>query len=56
MNLTEANLLGPTEDPLWFKLYEAKEEYGLPDLSAKSIDGLVNRMITDDDLFHSYYR
>lgn len=56
MNLTEANLIGPTEDPVWFKLYEAKEEYGLSDLTPKSVDGLVKRMIKDDDLFQLYYR
>lgn len=48
-NLTEANLT-PDQNPRWFKEYSFKEEYGLKDLSPKSIDGLVKRFATDREL------
>lgn len=56
MNLTEANSRGPEAEPLWYELYSAKTEYGLADLSPASMDNLLRRMLTDDDLFNVYFR
>ena len=55
MNLTEANLQGPTEDPLWFELYTATSEYDLDDLSPESMDRLFQSMASDEQLFQRYY-
>ena len=55
MNFTAANLLGPNQDPVWFELYQAKKEYGLADLSPKSMNDFVHQMVTDDSLFQRYY-
>jgi sphingomyelin phosphodiesterase len=46
MNLTDANLKGSEVDPIWFELYQAKEEYGLADLTP----------LTDDALFQLYFK
>ncbi|CAB3237984.1 unnamed protein product [Arctia plantaginis] len=46
-NLTEANLR-PNVRPHWFKLYDMKNTYSLPDLSAESMNNLVRRMVTTD--------
>ena len=56
MNLTEANLRGPDQDPSWSELYRAKEEYGLADLSPSSIETLVQRMLKDEALFQLYFK
>ncbi|XP_039765855.1 sphingomyelin phosphodiesterase 1-like [Pararge aegeria] len=44
-NLTEANL-APNVPPRWFKLYDMKESFQLNDLTATSMDKLVNTMVT----------
>lgn len=56
MNLTDANLQGPTHEPEWFEMYQAKKEYNLRDLSPKSVDDFFQRMLTDDELFQKYNR
>ena len=56
MNLTDANLKGSEVDPIWFELYQAKEEYGLADLTTQSMDELFQRMLTDDALFQLYFK
>lgn len=56
MNLTDANLKGSEVDPVWFELYQAKQEYGLDDLSPQSMDALFQRMVTDDALFQLYFK
>lgn len=56
MNLTDANLKGSEVDPVWFELYQAKQEYGLDDLSPQSMDTLFQRMVTDDALFQLYFK
>lgn len=56
MNLTEANLRGPEQDPVWSELYQAKEEYGLTDLSPSSIESLIQNMLKDEALFQRYFR
>lgn len=55
MNLTEANLRGPTEEPDWFVLYWARAEYNLLDLSPKSLDDFFQRLVANEDLFQQYY-
>lgn len=55
-NLTEANLQGSAVSPVWFELYQAKQEYGLADLTPASMDGLFQRMLTDDALFQLYFK
>lgn len=56
MNLTLANLKGPTHLPEWFELYQAKKEYALTDLSPKTVDGFFSRMLDDDALFQLYFK
>ncbi|XP_046446656.1 sphingomyelin phosphodiesterase-like [Daphnia pulex] len=56
MNLTDSNLKGSEVDPVWFELYQAKQEYGLDDLSPQSMDTLFQRMVTDDALFQLYFK
>jgi sphingomyelin phosphodiesterase len=56
MNLTDANLKGSEVDPIWFELYQAKEEYELADLTPQSMDELFQRMLTDDALFQLYFK
>ena len=49
-NLTEANA-SPDAEPKWMELHDLVKEYGLPDLSPKSMDDFVtNRMYNDKDL------
>ena len=55
-NLTAANIQGPGRNPVWFEFYQAKNEYGLADLSPKSMDNFFQRMLTDDALFLRYYK
>lgn len=42
--------------PEWHKLYDAKNEYNLRDLSPSSWYNLVYRMDTDNELFQKFYR
>lgn len=56
MNLTDVNLKGPGVSPVWTELYQAKKEYGLADLTPASMDGLFQRMLTDDAVFGLYYK
>lgn len=56
MNLTASNLEGPSAEPVWYELYQAKRDYGLVDLSPASMDSLFQRMLTDDDLFYLYFK
>ncbi|KAI9559024.1 hypothetical protein GHT06_015813 [Daphnia sinensis] len=56
MNLTEANQRGSEVAPVWSELYQAKQEYGLTDLSPQSMDMLFQRMLTDDALFQLYFK
>ncbi len=44
MDLVKANAEG---SPTWEKLYDMKTEYGLADLSPKSMLDLSKRMLTD---------
>lgn len=56
MNLTEANQRGSEAAPVWSELYQAKQEYGLTDLTPQSMDMLFQRMLTDDALFQLYFK
>ena len=56
MNLTDANIKGLGVSPDWTQLYQAKQEYGLADLTPTSMDGLFQRMLTDDALFQLYFK
>ncbi|CAG9134653.1 unnamed protein product [Plutella xylostella] len=57
-NLTEANLT-PNRPPHWFQLYDMKQAFNLPDLTAKSLDNLVHRMVTNQksllDLYAAFF-
>lgn len=57
-NLTEANLT-PNRRPHWFQLYDLKNNFGLSDLSANSMDDLTHRMVTSNrfllDLYSAYF-
>jgi sphingomyelin phosphodiesterase len=56
MNLTAANLLGPSVDPVWFELYQMKQEYQLDDLSPNGMSVFFRRMLVDDALFQRYFQ
>lgn len=56
MNLTDANLKGSEVSPVWIELYQAKQEYGIADLTPASMDGLFQRMLADDAVFQLYYK
>lgn len=53
MNLREANLYGY---PIWFKLYSARQAYGMEALRPKDWDDLVERMTNDPKLFELFYK
>lgn len=57
-NLTEANLT-PNRRPHWFQLYNMRNTYALPDLSAATMDNLVHRMVTTEkhllDIYAAFY-
>ncbi|GMR31695.1 hypothetical protein PMAYCL1PPCAC_01890, partial [Pristionchus mayeri] len=55
-DLDEAN--AKDQEPKWFLEYSARDAYGMPDLSPASWSTLIDKLITDDDLFrkfHQYY-
>lgn len=53
-NLTEANL-SPNRRPHWFQLYDFGNSFGLSDLSAQSVDKLIQSMVGDNRrLIHLY--
>lgn len=56
MDLPSANAQGPTVDPVWAELYSAKQEYGLTDLTPRSMNELFQRLVADDSLFQLYYK
>nr|XP_023022925.1 sphingomyelin phosphodiesterase-like [Leptinotarsa decemlineata] len=53
MNLREANLYGY---PIWFKLYTAKQAFGLDALRPQDWDELVTKMSNDPKLFELFYK
>ena len=53
MNLTEANKVGKIT---WKKLYSASEEYGLTEVTPKSMLQLANKIATDEKYFNRYYK
>lgn len=53
MNLREANLYGY---PIWFKLYTARQAFGMDALRPKDWDDLVERMTNDPKLFELFYK
>uniref|UniRef100_A0A336LTD4 Sphingomyelin phosphodiesterase n=1 Tax=Culicoides sonorensis TaxID=179676 RepID=A0A336LTD4_CULSO len=53
-NLTEANL-HPYQNPHWFKSYSFKKTWNLPDLSPESMNGLVERLVADDNENYTYW-
>ncbi|XP_063706470.1 sphingomyelin phosphodiesterase-like [Culicoides brevitarsis] len=54
-NLTEANL-HPYDNPKWFESYSFKQFWGLEDLSPKSINGLVERLVADKSEAAKYFK
>lgn len=53
-NLTEANL-HPDRKPNWFLEYTFKDNYGLTDLSPKSLDMLLQKLARSDDDLLKYW-
>lgn len=53
MNLTESNL---NDNPVWYKMYSAKESYNLTSLVPEEWDNFYERLKTDDQLLDSYDR
>ena len=53
MNLDEANNSG---NPRWYKLYNAKKEYGLTSLLPEDWSRLIDRMKNDSAIFELYYK
>ncbi|XP_063704801.1 sphingomyelin phosphodiesterase-like [Culicoides brevitarsis] len=52
-NLTDANQANSV--PHWQKMYSFKEEYGVEDLSPRSVDALVTRFAKEKDLLMKYW-
>ncbi|CAG9816256.1 unnamed protein product [Phaedon cochleariae] len=53
MNLREANLYGY---PIWFKLYTARQAFGMDALRPQDWDDLVGKMTNDPKLFELFYK
>ncbi|KAK9876806.1 hypothetical protein WA026_015044 [Henosepilachna vigintioctopunctata] len=53
MNLREANLYGY---PIWFKLYSARQAFGMESLKPQDWDNLVEKMSNDPKLFELFYK
>ncbi|KAJ8933382.1 hypothetical protein NQ314_014044 [Rhamnusium bicolor] len=53
MNLREANLYGY---PIWFKLYSARQAFGMDALTPQDWDDLVEKMTSDPKLFDLFYK
>lgn len=53
MNLREANLYGY---PIWFKLYSARQAFGMDALRPQDWDELVEKMTNDPKLFDLFYK
>ncbi|CAH1158391.1 unnamed protein product [Phyllotreta striolata] len=43
-------------EPIWFKLYTAKEAYGMSSLYPEEWDKLIKNMAKNDNLFKAFYR
>lgn len=54
-DLGSANKHNDTE-PTWYVSYSFKEEYGLPDLSANSLNNWLSLVPNNDTLLTRYYR
>ncbi|KAF2899912.1 hypothetical protein ILUMI_06276 [Ignelater luminosus] len=55
MDLQKANDKNE-ENPVWYKLYSAREDYEMPNLRPKEWNSLIYRMVGDKDLFQRYFR
>lgn len=53
MNLREANLYGY---PIWFKLYSARQAFGMESLRPQDWDNLVEKMTNEPNLFNLFYK
>ncbi|KRT83262.1 hypothetical protein AMK59_3221, partial [Oryctes borbonicus] len=53
MNLREANLYGY---PIWFKLYTARQAFGMEALRPQDWDELVEKMTNEPQLFELFYK
>lgn len=54
-NLTLANA-NPDQQPLWYKSYSFKEEYGISDLTYNSLHVWFSKLASDKDMLKRYYR
>ncbi|KAI5640562.1 calcineurin-like phosphoesterase domain-containing protein [Phthorimaea operculella] len=53
MDLEEANLVG---DPIWRKLYSARDAYAMEALRPQDWDKFIREMASNDDVFKLYYK
>lgn len=54
MDLETAN--EDNNKPIWYRLYLAKDEYGMNSLEPEEWSKLIGRMYMDDQLFEIFYR
>lgn len=53
-DLDKANIAD--NEPHWYKLYSAKDAYQMDSLRPNDWNKLVESMITDEELFQTFYR
>ena len=53
-NMTAANIAGPDQEPIWYKLYSAPEDLGMENLFPADYDDYVRRMAVDDELYAQF--
>ncbi|KAG5893193.1 hypothetical protein JTB14_016469 [Gonioctena quinquepunctata] len=44
------------EEPIWYKLYSAKDAYAMSSLKPKEWNRLIEKMVNDPDIFDLFYR
>jgi len=54
MDLAEANLK-PDKEPVWLKLYSARDEFSMPSLSPDNMHNLIQELDIDQEAFIHYY-
>ncbi|CAG9764151.1 unnamed protein product [Ceutorhynchus assimilis] len=53
-DLETANV--PNNEPLWYKLYSAKEAYRMASLRPEQWNNLIDNMVTNEERFEEFYR
>lgn len=54
MDLNEANK--DENVPVWYKLYSARDDYTMASLKPSEWNKIINRMVSDEELFEQFYR